>query len=105
MPLGCPACTWAPGLVVTGCRASLSGGPPAVNAPGLPRRAPWAPGVMVTVWGPSFSSAPGKGLTLFSPLQGVPASITFFSPSGLTHSLKHIQELSGDSIGQIKVSY
>ncbi|XP_043781987.1 uroporphyrinogen-III synthase isoform X3 [Cervus elaphus] len=34
--------------------------------------------------------------------QGVPASITFFSPSGLTHSLKHIQELSGDSIGQIK---
>ncbi|KAB0351703.1 hypothetical protein FD754_016560 [Muntiacus muntjak] len=34
--------------------------------------------------------------------QGVPASITFFSPSGLTYSLKHIQELSGDSIGQIK---
>uniref|UniRef100_A0A8C4M559 Uroporphyrinogen-III synthase n=1 Tax=Equus asinus TaxID=9793 RepID=A0A8C4M559_EQUAS len=34
--------------------------------------------------------------------QGVPASITFFSPSGLTHSLKHIQELSGDSIDQIK---
>nr|XP_019597753.1 PREDICTED: uroporphyrinogen-III synthase isoform X2 [Rhinolophus sinicus] len=34
--------------------------------------------------------------------QGVPASITFFSPSGLTYSLKHIQELSGDSIHQIK---
>uniref|UniRef100_A0A8I5N9D3 Uroporphyrinogen-III synthase n=1 Tax=Papio anubis TaxID=9555 RepID=A0A8I5N9D3_PAPAN len=34
--------------------------------------------------------------------QGVPASITFFSPSGLTYSLKHIQELSGDSIDQIK---
>lgn len=34
--------------------------------------------------------------------QGVPASITFFSPSGLSHSLQHIQELSGDSIGQIK---
>ncbi|KAM8782568.1 uroporphyrinogen-III synthase [Rhynchonycteris naso] len=34
--------------------------------------------------------------------QGVPASITFFSPSGLTYSLKHIQELSGDSISQIK---
>ncbi|XP_007452261.1 PREDICTED: uroporphyrinogen-III synthase-like [Lipotes vexillifer] len=33
--------------------------------------------------------------------QGVPASITFFSPSGLTHSLKHIQELS-DDIDQIK---
>lgn len=34
--------------------------------------------------------------------QGVPASITFFSPSGLSYSLQHIQELSGDSIGQIK---
>ncbi|XP_059970146.1 uroporphyrinogen-III synthase-like [Mesoplodon densirostris] len=35
--------------------------------------------------------------------QGIPASITFFSLSGLTHSLKHIQELSGDNIDQIKV--
>ncbi|XP_007934993.1 uroporphyrinogen-III synthase [Orycteropus afer afer] len=34
--------------------------------------------------------------------QGVPASITFFSPSGLTYSLQHIQELSGDSIKHIK---
>ncbi|KAM5243406.1 uroporphyrinogen-III synthase isoform 1-T13 [Hipposideros larvatus] len=34
--------------------------------------------------------------------QGVPASIAFFSPSGLTYSLKHIQELSGDNIHQIK---
>ncbi|KAM5271859.1 uroporphyrinogen-III synthase [Ctenodactylus gundi] len=34
--------------------------------------------------------------------QGVPACITFFSPSGLTYSLKHIQELSGNSIEQIK---
>eukprot|EP00070_Physeter_catodon_P017801 XP_023977187.1 uroporphyrinogen-III synthase isoform X4 [Physeter catodon] len=34
--------------------------------------------------------------------QGIPASITFFSPSGLTHSLRHIQELSGDNIDQIK---
>uniref|UniRef100_A0A4X1VAY6 Uroporphyrinogen-III synthase n=1 Tax=Sus scrofa TaxID=9823 RepID=A0A4X1VAY6_PIG len=34
--------------------------------------------------------------------QGIPASITFFSPSGLSYSLKHIQELSGDSIDQIK---
>ncbi|XP_069316212.1 uroporphyrinogen-III synthase isoform X3 [Eulemur rufifrons] len=34
--------------------------------------------------------------------QGVPASITFFSPSGVTYSLKHIQELSGDSMDQIK---
>uniref|UniRef100_A0A8C6DGM3 Uroporphyrinogen-III synthase n=1 Tax=Moschus moschiferus TaxID=68415 RepID=A0A8C6DGM3_MOSMO len=41
-------------------------------------------------------------LTSYYSQQGVPASITFFSPSGLTHSLKHIQELSGDSIAQIK---
>uniref|UniRef100_A0A673T280 Uroporphyrinogen-III synthase n=1 Tax=Suricata suricatta TaxID=37032 RepID=A0A673T280_SURSU len=34
--------------------------------------------------------------------QGTPASITFFSPSGLTYSLRHIQELSGDHIDQIK---
>nr|XP_058154146.1 uroporphyrinogen-III synthase isoform X4 [Dasypus novemcinctus] len=34
---------------------------------------------------------------------GVPASIAFFSPSGLTYSLEHILELSGDSISEIKV--
>ncbi|XP_020829314.1 uroporphyrinogen-III synthase isoform X1 [Phascolarctos cinereus] len=34
--------------------------------------------------------------------QGVPASVTFFSPSGLTHGLSYIQELSGDSFDQIK---
>ncbi|XP_072661016.1 uroporphyrinogen-III synthase isoform X1 [Canis lupus baileyi] len=34
--------------------------------------------------------------------QGIPASITFFSPSGLAYSLKHIQELSGDNIDRIK---
>ncbi|XP_074153251.1 uroporphyrinogen-III synthase isoform X3 [Sminthopsis crassicaudata] len=34
--------------------------------------------------------------------QGVPAGITFFSPSGLTYSLPHIQELSGTSFDQIK---
>lgn len=89
--------------MVTVWGASLSGDPPAANAPRLFQGAPWAPGVIG--WGASFSLVPGKGLTLFSPLQGVPASITFFSPSGLTHSLKHIQELSGDSIGQIKVRY
>lgn len=43
-------------------------------------------------------------LTGLSP-QGVPASITFFSPSGLAYSLKHIQELSGDDIRHIKVTY
>lgn len=34
--------------------------------------------------------------------QGIPASITFFSPSGLTYSLRHIRELSGSRIDQIK---
>ncbi|XP_003794158.1 uroporphyrinogen-III synthase [Otolemur garnettii] len=34
--------------------------------------------------------------------QGLPAGIAFFSPSGITYTLKHIQELSGDSIDQIK---
>ncbi|CAK6436006.1 unnamed protein product [Pipistrellus nathusii] len=34
--------------------------------------------------------------------QGIPASITFFSPSGLTYSLGHIRELSGSSIDRIK---
>ncbi|XP_043845922.1 uroporphyrinogen-III synthase isoform X1 [Dromiciops gliroides] len=34
--------------------------------------------------------------------QGIPASVTFFSPSGLTYSLSYIQELSGNSFDQIK---
>ncbi|XP_074088304.1 uroporphyrinogen-III synthase isoform X1 [Macrotis lagotis] len=34
--------------------------------------------------------------------QGVPASITFFSPSGLTHGLSYIQEFSGHRFDQIK---
>lgn len=34
--------------------------------------------------------------------QGVPDSVAFFSPSGVKYSLKHIEELSGDSVGQIK---
>ncbi|KAF0881088.1 HEM4 synthase, partial [Crocuta crocuta] len=37
--------------------------------------------------------------------QGIPASITFFSPSGLTYSLEHIQELSGDHMDQIKTGH
>ncbi|XP_012578903.1 PREDICTED: uroporphyrinogen-III synthase [Condylura cristata] len=45
---------------------------------------------------------PGPVGTSLSPPQGVPASIAFFSPSGLMHSLKYIRELSGDSIDQIK---
>ncbi|XP_058527652.1 uroporphyrinogen-III synthase isoform X2 [Ochotona princeps] len=34
--------------------------------------------------------------------QGIPASITFFSPSGVKYSLEHIRELSGDSMERIK---
>ncbi|XP_039767577.1 uroporphyrinogen-III synthase isoform X2 [Ornithorhynchus anatinus] len=36
--------------------------------------------------------------------QGVPASITFFSPSGLTYTLEHLRELSGDAFRQIKLA-
>ncbi|XP_055962674.1 uroporphyrinogen-III synthase [Sorex fumeus] len=53
-----------------------------------------------------YQNAPHPGirdsLHSYYAQQGVPASITFFSPSGLSYSLKHIQELSGDSIGEIK---
>ncbi|KAM5321388.1 uroporphyrinogen-III synthase isoform 3-T6 [Glossophaga mutica] len=41
-------------------------------------------------------------LTSYYSEQGMPASVTFFSPSGLAYSLKHIQELSGNYIDQIK---
>uniref|UniRef100_A0A8D0H0Q8 Uroporphyrinogen-III synthase n=1 Tax=Sphenodon punctatus TaxID=8508 RepID=A0A8D0H0Q8_SPHPU len=34
--------------------------------------------------------------------QGIPTSITFFSPSGVKFCLKHIQKLSGELIHQIK---
>nr|XP_048712685.1 uroporphyrinogen-III synthase isoform X7 [Caretta caretta] len=34
--------------------------------------------------------------------QGIPASITFFSPSGVRFCLQHIQKFSGDFINQIK---
>ncbi|KAJ7325305.1 hypothetical protein JRQ81_018325 [Phrynocephalus forsythii] len=36
--------------------------------------------------------------------QGIPASITFFSPSGVRYCLKQILKLSGDLISQIKFS-
>ncbi|XP_054437763.1 uroporphyrinogen-III synthase isoform X2 [Pteronotus mesoamericanus] len=53
-----------------------------------------------------YQKAPHPGirvnLSSYYSKQGVPASITFFSPSGLTYSLKHIQELSGNKIDQIK---
>lgn len=34
--------------------------------------------------------------------EGVPASVTFFSPSGVKYCLKHIQKLSGDLMPHIK---
>ncbi|XP_053168851.1 uroporphyrinogen-III synthase isoform X3 [Hemicordylus capensis] len=34
--------------------------------------------------------------------QGIPASVTFFSPSGVKYCLNQIQKLSGDLIAQIK---
>lgn len=53
-----------------------------------------------------YQKAPHPGiqvnLTSYYSEQGMPASITFFSPSGLAYSLKHIQDLSGNYIDQIK---
>ncbi|KAF6112151.1 uroporphyrinogen III synthase [Phyllostomus discolor] len=53
-----------------------------------------------------YQKAPHPGiqvnLSSYYSEQGVPAGITFFSPSGLAYSLKHIQDLSGSSIHQIK---
>lgn len=36
--------------------------------------------------------------------QGIPASVVFFSPSGVKFCLQHIQKLSGDVTNHIKVS-
>lgn len=74
--------------------------PDTVSRP--PIVASWVLLVRVGVLSPLRPQA--AALTGLSP-QGVPASITFFSPSGLAYSLKHIQELSGDDIGHIKVTY
>lgn len=53
-----------------------------------------------------YQKAPHPGirvnLSSYYSEQGTPAGITFFSPSGLAYSLKHIQELSGNRIDQIK---
>ncbi|XP_055502696.1 uroporphyrinogen-III synthase isoform X2 [Leucoraja erinacea] len=47
---------------------------------------------------PSFQQA----LSDYFSEQGIPASITFFSPSGVRFCLKTIKDLAGDSINQIK---
>ncbi|XP_051883472.1 uroporphyrinogen-III synthase [Pristis pectinata] len=47
---------------------------------------------------PSFQQA----LNDYFSEQGIPASITFFSPSGVRFCLKTIKKLAGDSINQIK---
>ncbi|XP_075865831.1 uroporphyrinogen-III synthase isoform X2 [Microcebus murinus] len=56
----------------------------------------------ITVYQTTPHPAIQVNLRSYYATQGVPASITFFSPSGVTYSLKHIQELSGDSVDQIK---
>ncbi|XP_038599914.1 uroporphyrinogen-III synthase isoform X2 [Tachyglossus aculeatus] len=55
-----------------------------------------------------YQKAPRPGLqeslrSYFS-TQGVPASITFFSPSGLTYTLQHLRELAGDAFHRIKLA-
>ncbi|XP_048194001.1 uroporphyrinogen-III synthase [Perognathus longimembris pacificus] len=44
----------------------------------------------------------GGNLGSYYSKQGVPAGITFFSPSGLKFSLRHIQELLGDRMDRIR---
>ncbi|XP_031410392.1 uroporphyrinogen-III synthase isoform X2 [Meleagris gallopavo] len=43
-----------------------------------------------------------QSLSSYFSQQGIPASIVFFSPSGVKFCLQHIQKLSGDSANQIK---
>ncbi|KAF2975103.1 hypothetical protein EK904_004158 [Melospiza melodia maxima] len=43
-----------------------------------------------------------ESLSSYFSQQGIPASIVFFSPSGVTFCLQHIQKLSGDLINQVK---
>ncbi|NXJ79239.1 HEM4 synthase, partial [Trogon melanurus] len=43
-----------------------------------------------------------ESLSRYFSQQGIPASVVFFSPSGVRYSLQHIQKLSGDFINNIK---
>ncbi|NWU94582.1 HEM4 synthase, partial [Upupa epops] len=43
-----------------------------------------------------------QSLSRYFSQQGIPASIVFFSPSGVRFCLQHIQKLSGDLINRIK---
>ncbi|KFO87403.1 Uroporphyrinogen-III synthase, partial [Buceros rhinoceros silvestris] len=43
-----------------------------------------------------------EALSSYFSQQGIPASVVFFSPSGVKFCLQHIQKLSGDVINQIK---
>uniref|UniRef100_A0A8D2N275 Uroporphyrinogen III synthase n=1 Tax=Zonotrichia albicollis TaxID=44394 RepID=A0A8D2N275_ZONAL len=43
-----------------------------------------------------------ESLSSYFSQQGIPASIAFFSPSGVKFCLQHIQKLSGDLINQVK---
>ncbi|XP_052532839.1 uroporphyrinogen-III synthase isoform X2 [Tympanuchus pallidicinctus] len=43
-----------------------------------------------------------QSLSSYFSQQGIPASIVFFSPSGVKFCLQHIQKLSGDSANHIK---
>ncbi|XP_014735104.1 PREDICTED: uroporphyrinogen-III synthase [Sturnus vulgaris] len=43
-----------------------------------------------------------ESLSSYFSQQGIPASVAFFSPSGVKFCLQHIQKLSGDLINQVK---
>uniref|UniRef100_A0A674K005 Uroporphyrinogen-III synthase n=1 Tax=Terrapene triunguis TaxID=2587831 RepID=A0A674K005_9SAUR len=51
---------------------------------------------------PTILKEKGESLKNYFSQQGIPASITFFSPSGVRFCLQHIQKFSGDLINQIK---
>ncbi|XP_060027077.1 uroporphyrinogen-III synthase [Erinaceus europaeus] len=57
----------------------------------------------ITVYGTGPHPSLQASLSSYCAHQGVPASIAFFSPSGIAYSLQHIQELAGPRVQQIKV--
>ncbi|KAK2519527.1 hypothetical protein Q9233_011953 [Columba guinea] len=65
---------------------------------------PGVPLESVTVYQTAQHKDLQGSLSRYFSQQGVPASIVFFSPSGVKFCLQHIQKLSGDFIHHIKVS-
>ncbi|NWJ05543.1 HEM4 synthase, partial [Crypturellus undulatus] len=56
----------------------------------------------LTVYQTTQHSQLQESLSSYFSQQGIPASIVFFSPSGVKFCLEHIQKLCGDFINQVK---